>query len=125
MATIQRLGQWGWPYLLQRAYRPAGHPWAYCRADLPTAPMLKTLTELAEATAGNATDLYTFTSCINNRFDSDQKLRMIELMWAVAYADGHLEAHERHVMWRIADLLHVPQGSYQAARQRAEQARGA
>ncbi|MCE2658826.1 MAG: TerB family tellurite resistance protein [Rubrivivax sp.] len=56
--------------------------------------MLKTLTELAEATAGNATDLYTFTSCI-----------------------------ERHVMWRIADLLHVPQGSYQAARQRAEQAR--
>jgi uncharacterized tellurite resistance protein B-like protein len=87
--------------------------------------MLKTLTELAEATAGNATDLYTFTSCINNRFDSDQKLRMIELMWAVAYADGHLEAHERHVMWRIADLLHVPQGSYQAARQRAEQARGA
>jgi hypothetical protein len=25
------------------------------------------------------------------------------------------------VMWRIADLLHVPQGAYQHARQRAQQ----
>jgi uncharacterized tellurite resistance protein B-like protein len=48
-----------------------------------------------------------------------QKLKMIEHMWRVAYADGTLSAHERHVMWRIADLLHVPQGAYQHARQRA------
>jgi uncharacterized tellurite resistance protein B-like protein len=41
------------------------------------------------------------------------------LMWRVAYADGHLSAHERHVMWRIADLLHIPQGAYHHARQRA------
>jgi uncharacterized tellurite resistance protein B-like protein len=50
-----------------------------------------------------------------------QKLKMIEHMWRVAYADGHLSAHERHVMWRIADLLHVPQGAYHHARQRAQQ----
>jgi hypothetical protein len=43
---------------------------------------------------------------------------MIEHMWRVAYADGHLSEHERHVMWRIADLLHVPQGAYQHARLR-------
>ena len=54
-----------------------------------------------------------------------QKLRMIEHMWRVAYADGHLSAHERHVMWRIADLLHVPQGAYVHARMRAEQQAGA
>ena len=45
-------------------------------------------------------------------------------MWRVAYADGHLSDHERHVMWRIADLLHVPQGAYQHARQRAREAAG-
>jgi uncharacterized tellurite resistance protein B-like protein len=38
----------------------------------------------------------------------------------VAYADGHLSAHERHAMWRIADLLHVPHGAYHHARQRAQ-----
>lgn len=82
------------------------------------------LAELAETTAHAATDLYAFTSRINERFDMPAKLRMIELMWAVAYADGHLSAHERHVMWRIADLLHIPQGAYHHARQRAQAAAG-
>ena len=82
------------------------------------------LSELAEATARNATDLFSFTSRINERFDMAQKLRMIEHMWRVAYADGRLTEHERHVLWRVADLLHVPQGAYVNARLRAEQAAG-
>lgn len=82
------------------------------------------LTELAVTTAQQATDLFTFTSHINARFDMEQKLRMIELMWRVAYADGHLSEHERHVMWRIADLLHIPQGAYVHARMRAQQEAG-
>ena len=82
------------------------------------------LAELAEATAKDATDLYAFTSRINERFDMPRKLRMIEAMWQVAYADGRLSAHERHVLWRIADLLHVPQGAYVHARLRAQQQAG-
>jgi uncharacterized tellurite resistance protein B-like protein len=82
------------------------------------------LAELAESTAHQATDLYAFTSRINEHFEMAQKIRMIELMWRVAYADGHLGAHERHVMWRIADLLHVPQGAYVHARLRAERDAG-
>jgi uncharacterized tellurite resistance protein B-like protein len=80
------------------------------------------LAELAEAAAHQATDLYTFTSRIDERFSMEQKIRMIELMWRIAYADGHLSDHERHVMWRIADLLHVPQGAYVHARMRAREA---
>jgi uncharacterized tellurite resistance protein B-like protein len=53
------------------------------------------------------------------------KVRMIEHMWRVAYAEGRLSEHERHVLWRIADLLYVPQGAYANARIRAEQAAGA
>lgn len=82
------------------------------------------LAELAETTAQTATDLFGFTSRINERFDMAQKLRMVELMWTVAYADGHLSEHERHLLWRIADLLHVPQGAYVNARLRAQQAAG-
>jgi uncharacterized tellurite resistance protein B-like protein len=80
------------------------------------------LAELAHTTARQATDFYRFTSVINDRFEMPAKLRMIELMWRVAYADGRLSDHERHTLWRIADLLHVPQGAYVLARQRAEQA---
>ena len=79
------------------------------------------LAELAGTAAHGATDLFTFTSRINEGFDMAQKLRMIEHMWRVAYADGHLAAHERHVLWRVADLLHVPQGAYVHARLRAQE----
>ena len=80
------------------------------------------LAELAEATAHQATDLYTFTSRIDERFGMEQKIRIVEAMWRIAYADGHLSDHERHVMWRIADLLHVPHGAYVNARLRARDA---
>ena len=80
------------------------------------------LADLAETAAHQATDLYTFTSRIDERFGMEQKVRMVELMWRIAYADGHLSDHERHVMWRIADLLHVPQGAYVHARMRAREA---
>jgi uncharacterized tellurite resistance protein B-like protein len=82
------------------------------------------LAELAVSTAREATDLYGFTSRLNERFGMEQKVRMVELMWRVAYADGHLADHERHTLWRVADLLHVPQGAYVLARQRAADARG-
>jgi uncharacterized tellurite resistance protein B-like protein len=82
------------------------------------------LAELAVSTAREATDLYGFTSRLNERFGMEQKVRMVELMWRVAYADGHLADHERHTLWRVADLLHVPQGAYVLARQRAREAAG-
>ena len=77
------------------------------------------LVELAEQASRQATDWFEFTSHINTHFDMPAKLRMIEYMWRVAYADGQLTAHERHVLWRIADLLHVPHGAYIHAKMRA------
>jgi uncharacterized tellurite resistance protein B-like protein len=83
------------------------------------------LGDLAVTTARSATDLFAFTSRIDERFPMERKVRLIELMWQVAYADGHLADHERHTLWRAADLLHVPQGAYVLARQRARDAAGA
>jgi uncharacterized tellurite resistance protein B-like protein len=78
------------------------------------------LAELAETTAEVSSDLFAFTSHIDERFDMAQKVRMIEQMWRVAYADGHLSDHERHLLWRVSDLLHVPHGAYVHARMRAQ-----
>jgi uncharacterized tellurite resistance protein B-like protein len=83
------------------------------------------LSELAEAKARDATDLFSFTSRIDQQFEMPQKVRMVEHMWRVAYADGHLGEHERHVLWRVADLLHVPKGAYVHARMRAKEQGGA
>lgn len=82
------------------------------------------LVELAEQTARSATDFHAFTSALNTQFDAGQKLRVVEAMWQVAYADGRLAAHENHVLWRVADLLHVQHGAYINAKMRAKAAAG-
>lgn len=83
------------------------------------------LTELALDTARQATDLHAFTSRLNDRFEMPQKIRMVEHLWRVALADGHLADHERHLLWRVGDLLHVPQGALHLARQRVKDESGA
>ncbi|HEY5580002.1 MAG TPA: TerB family tellurite resistance protein [Rhodoferax sp.] len=40
----------------------------------------------------------------------------------VAYADGHLDAHENHLISKIAGLLHVSHGGYIAAKLYAKEA---
>jgi uncharacterized tellurite resistance protein B-like protein len=80
------------------------------------------LIELAEHAAREATDWFEFTSHINDHFDMAAKVRMVEYMWRVAYADGHLSEHERHTLWRLSDLLHVPHGAYINAKMRAKEA---
>ena len=48
-------------------------------------------------------------------------MRIIENMWVVAMADGHLDAHEEHLMRKIADLLYVGHADYVGAKQRARE----
>ncbi|MBC7938882.1 MAG: TerB family tellurite resistance protein [Chitinophagaceae bacterium] len=83
---------------------------------------LERLVELAERSSRDATDFHGFTSALNEQLDHAQKVQVIEAMWAVAYADGDLAAHENHVLWRIADLLHLPHGAYISAKMRAKAA---
>lgn len=81
---------------------------------------LARLVELAEAKSRGASDFHQFTSVINERFSQDEKVRIVEHMWEVAYADGHLDAHENHLIARVAELLHVPHGQYIAAKLHAK-----
>jgi len=82
---------------------------------------LATLLDLAEQEARQATGYYKFTSLINKTCSADQKIRIIENLWQVAMSDGHLDAHELHLMRKIADLLYVGHADYVAAKQRARQ----
>jgi uncharacterized tellurite resistance protein B-like protein len=75
--------------------------------------------DLAEAEARDASDYYQFTSIINQRFDQEQKVRVIGLLWEVAYADASLSVYEEHLIRKLADLLHVSHGDYITAKLRA------
>lgn len=56
---------------------------------------------------GEAVDLFHFTSVIMRSVNEEGRLRIVEMMWEVAYADGQVSEFEDNVVWRAADLLGV------------------
>ena len=82
------------------------------------------LLELAQAQSKHANDYFHFTSRINDHYGQPEKVALVQAMWDVAYADGLLDAHENHVISKVADLLHVTHGEYIAAKMRAREAAG-
>jgi uncharacterized tellurite resistance protein B-like protein len=85
---------------------------------------VETLVALAGEEARQASDYYQFTSLINKSCDAGQKVRIVENMWRIAMIDGHLDAHELHLMRKIADLLYVGHADYVAAKARARESAG-
>jgi uncharacterized tellurite resistance protein B-like protein len=56
---------------------------------------------------GEAVDLYHFTSVIMRSVDEAGRLRIVEMMWELVYADGQVSEFEDNVVWRAADLLAI------------------
>nr|NIR25941.1 TerB family tellurite resistance protein [Gammaproteobacteria bacterium] len=55
---------------------------------------------LAEAEVKEAIDYYQFTSMLKDNFSPAQKEKVVELLWQVAGADGHIDKYEEHMVRR-------------------------
>lgn len=66
-----------------------------------------------------AVSLFRFTQLLNRNLDADAKLRLLEMLWRVAFGDGRLDKHEDALMHKLADLLYVPVTDLMLAKQRA------
>ena len=65
------------------------------------------LIEAAMAADREAVDFYHFTSLLMRTLDEQGRLRIVEMLWKMAFADGAISEFEDNVMWRVADLLAV------------------
>jgi uncharacterized tellurite resistance protein B-like protein len=79
------------------------------------------LLDLAESASRTAISLYEFTQRVDEAFSAEQKKRVVELLWLVAFADGQKDALEEHLIRKIAGLLHVPHPDFIDAKIRARQ----
>jgi uncharacterized tellurite resistance protein B-like protein len=70
-----------------------------------------------------AVDFYHFTSLLMRTLDEAGRLRVVEMLWEMVYADGTVTEFEQNVMWRVADLLAVPSRDRIALRERVAAAR--
>lgn len=81
---------------------------------------------IAAATADEreSVDFYHFTSLLMRTLDEAGRLRIIEMLWEMVFADGKVSEFEANVMWRVADLLGVSARERIALRERVAAAQG-
>jgi uncharacterized tellurite resistance protein B-like protein len=80
------------------------------------------LFSLAEAEVKEAVDYHQFTSLIAREFTQAQKIKVVELLWSVAYADSHLDSMEEHMVRKIADLIYVSHKDFMKTKHKVQSA---
>ena len=71
-----------------------------------------TLYQEIETMMQDALSLQEFTSLLNDTYSEEKKLELLAWLWRVVYADGRMDAHEEHLVRRIADLLYIRHADY-------------
>lgn len=67
---------------------------------------------LARSEAQQATSLYEFTQLINEHYNYQEKLELMENLWRVAYADSHLDKYEDYLIRKVAELIYVTHSDF-------------
>jgi len=80
------------------------------------------LIALAEEEVKEAVDYHQFTSLIAREFTQAQKIKVVELLWSVAYADSHLDSMEEHMVRKIADLIYVSHKDFMKTKHKVQSA---
>jgi uncharacterized tellurite resistance protein B-like protein len=73
---------------------------------------LESLMAAADTASSEASDLFQFTSLINDHYDTVQKIALLESLWRVAFADGRLDKYEEQFIRRIAGLINLPPSEF-------------
>ena len=75
----------------------------------------------ARESADTLVSLQHITRLMNEQFDASMKIRVIEMMWQVVYADDSKHHYEEHLIRQVSELLYVPHSVFIQARHKAEQ----
>lgn len=71
------------------------------------------------AKAQQLTSFYAPVTTVKREFSLPERVRLVEHLWRVAFADGRLDPYEDHYVRKIAHLLYVPNTQAMLARNRA------
>jgi len=74
----------------------------------------------AQTHSDKVTSIQHMTRELNETLSQQDKIRIIELMWQVVYADGEKDRYEEHLMRQVSDLLYVSHEHFIKARHKAE-----
>ena len=66
----------------------------------------------AEEKTREVVSLQEYTSQINKLLNNMQRVKLVENIWRVIYADGEIDKYEEHLIRRIAELLYVSHSDF-------------
>ena len=66
-----------------------------------------------------AVDFQGFANTLKRALDADGRLRVVEMLWDIAYADGVLHEFEGDFVARVAEMLEVPDADVATVRRLA------
>ena len=61
----------------------------------------------AQRAADEAVSLHDFTRALHDNLTPDEKFCVVEMLWRVAYADGHLDRYEDGLVRKLSELLYI------------------
>jgi uncharacterized tellurite resistance protein B-like protein len=76
------------------------------------------LVDAGRVVLDNSVELYGFTRTIKDSFNHEDRVRMIEMLWKVVYADGIMHDFEANLVRRICGLIYVSDRESGDARKR-------
>lgn len=76
------------------------------------------LVAAAESEEARTLDLHKWAQEIKRGYNEAERIRLIEKMWEIVYADGVLDDYEANLLRRVAGLIYVPDRRSGEARQR-------
>ena len=79
------------------------------------------LINLAKENVQDSTSLYEFTRDINDNFDASERVKLIESMWKIAYADGNIDKYEEHIIRKVSNLIYVAHSDFIKAKLSAKE----
>ncbi|MDC3018279.1 TerB family tellurite resistance protein [Gammaproteobacteria bacterium] len=79
------------------------------------------LIDLAKENVEDSTSLYEFTRDINDNFDAAERVKLIESMWKIAYADGNIDKYEEHIIRKVSNLIYVAHSDFIKAKLSAKE----
>ncbi len=70
------------------------------------------LIEISKKNVDDSTSLYDFTRDINDNFEAEERIKLIESMWKIAYADGNIDKFEEHIIRKVSNLIYVSHSDF-------------
>jgi uncharacterized tellurite resistance protein B-like protein len=68
---------------------------------------ISAIIETADKELKGSLDLWQFANLINHNYTQEEKIKIIEMVWRIAYTDGRLDKHEDFLVHKLANLLRL------------------